>query len=124
MSIRVLRMALLLVCVFAVVASAATIDGKWVVQMQGRDGQTRETVYNFKADGDKLTGTVSGRGGDTPISDGKISGDEISFTVVRSFNGNEFKMNYRGKVSGDEIKLTTEGRGGRGPQEMTAKRAK
>ena len=43
--------------------------------------------------------------GDTPISEGKIKGDEISFVVVRNFNGNEMKMNDAGKVEGGELKM-------------------
>ena len=103
---------------------AADIDGKWVAQVPGRGGQTRETTFNFKAEGDKLTGTVSGRQGDTPISDGKISGDEISFTVSQSFGGNDIKLIYKGKVAGDEIKFTRTREGGdQPPQEFTAKKS-
>ena len=52
-----------------------------------------------------LDSFVSGRNGDTPIENGKIDGDRISFTVTRKFNDMEIKMNYTGKVSGDSIKL-------------------
>jgi hypothetical protein len=98
-----LLVAFLMTAIFAI---AADIDGKWVAQVPGRDGQTREQTYTFKADGEKLTGTVGGMRGDTPISDGKISGSDISFVVVRNFNGNEFRQEYKGKVSGNELKLT------------------
>jgi hypothetical protein len=114
--------------VFAMVtlAWAADLSGKWVAQVQGRGGQTRETTFNFKAEGSKLTGTVSGmRGGENPIADGKITGDEISFTVTSNFGGNDVKLVYKGKVSGDEIKFTRTREGGDQPgQEFTAKRAK
>ena len=106
-------------------AWAADIDGKWTAQVPGRGGQTREQTFTLKAEGDKLTGTASGMQGDNPISDGKISGDEISFTVKASFNGNEVKLLYKGKVSGDEIKMTRTVEGmDRPPVEFTAKRAK
>ena len=99
---------------------AADITGKWTGKFETPNG-TRETTYTFKADGDKLTGSVTGRGGETPIQDGKISGDEISFSVTRNFGGNEFKINYTGKVSGDTIKLKFKMRGN--DIEMTLKRA-
>jgi hypothetical protein len=106
-------------------AWAADVDGKWVAQVPGRGGQTREQTFTFKVEGDKLTGTVSGMQGDNPISDGKISGDEISFTVKISFNGNDVTLLYKGKISGDEIKMTRSRPGGDQPgQEFTAKKAK
>ena len=122
------RIAFLSVCfVFAALslAWAADVDGKGTAQVPGRGGQTRETTFTFKAEGEKLTGTVSGMQGDTPISDGKISGDEISFTLKLNFQGNEITFLYKGKLSGDEIKMTRTRQGGDQPgQEFTAKRAK
>ena len=108
--------------IFVLAIFAADINGKWKASFQTPDGQTRESTFTFKAEGDKLTGTTSGRGGETPIADGKISGDTISFSVVRNFNGNEMKFSYKGKVSGDEMKLNVEA--GERSFEMTAKKEK
>jgi hypothetical protein len=123
-----LRVAFLTVCFVlagVAVAFAADVNGKWVAQVPGRDGQTREMTINLKVEGDKLTGTVSGRGGDTPFTDGKITGDDISFTVTANFGGTEVKLLYKGKVAGDEIKFTRTRDGGDQPAvEFTAKRAK
>jgi hypothetical protein len=105
----------------AVAAFAADVNGKWVGQVPGRNGQTREVTFSLKADGASLTGTVSGRNGDNPISDGKIDGDNISFTQTLEFNGNSVKLIYKGKISGNEIKFTREREGGE-PAEFTAKR--
>jgi hypothetical protein len=108
----------------ATAALAADVSGKWTAETTRPDGQTYQTTFDFKVSGEELTGTVSGRRGDTPISEGKISGDDISFVVVRTFNEREVKMLYKGKVAGDEIKLTvTFGESDRS-FEMTAKRAK
>jgi hypothetical protein len=113
------------VLVAATLALASDVSGKWTAQVPGRGGQTREQTFNFKVEGNKLTGTVSGMQGDNPISDGKVSGDDISFTVVANFNGNEIKLLYKGKISGDEIKFTRTREGGSQPgQEFTAKRVK
>jgi len=107
----------------AVAVFAADVSGKWVAQVPGRGGQTREVTFNLKADGNNLTGTVSGRQGDVQISDGKIDGDNISFNQVMEFNGNSVKLIYKGKISGDEIKFTREREGGEGqPAAFTAKR--
>ncbi|MBI3697646.1 MAG: hypothetical protein HY238_22785 [Acidobacteria bacterium] len=104
-------------------ASAADVTGKWTAQVPGRGGETRETTFTFKADGMKLTGSMSGQQGEMPISDGKISGDDISFSVTANFGGNEVKLLFKGKVSGSEIKFTRTREGSDRTQEFTAKRA-
>jgi opacity protein-like surface antigen len=115
----------LLVAGLVSAAWAADVSGKWVAQVPGRDGSTREVTINLKADGGKLTGTISGRQADTPISDGKVSGDDISFTVVRNVQGTDMKFLYKGKVKGDEIAFTVNREGGDQPgQQFTAKKAK
>lgn len=99
----------------------ADVTGKWVAQVPGRGGETRETTFVFRQEGAKLTGTMSGRGGDIQIQDGKVDGDQISFTVTLNFGGNEMKFLYKGTVSGNEIKFTRTREGG-DPREFTAKR--
>jgi len=111
--------------VLAIAAFAADVTGKGTASVPGRDGQTREVTYNFKAEGSTLTGTTTGRGGqERPISDGKIDGDNISFKVKMEFQGNSVVMNYAGKVAGDEVKFTQTREGGGQSREFTAKRAK
>jgi hypothetical protein len=109
-------------------ALAADVSGKWVAQVPGRDGQTREQAFTFKQDGEKLTGNVSTPMGEQEISEGKVSGDDISFVVVMKMQDREMKQLYKGKVAGSEIKFTREmqggpGGGGRPPVEFTAKKA-
>jgi hypothetical protein len=113
-----------LLCFVAVAAFGADISGKWKSESPGRDGTPMTTNYTFNVEGEKLTGTVSGRQGDTAISDGKVAGDEISFIVVRNFRGEERKIQYKGKVSGDEIKLTITFGADMPPREVVAKRVK
>ena len=112
----------LLGCLLAVIALAADPSGKWTYETQGRNGPQTVTL-TLKASGDSLTGSVSGgRGGPVDISDGKVSGDDISFNVVREVQGNSFTTKYKGKVSGDSIELTIEGGRG-GPVTVTAKKS-
>jgi hypothetical protein len=110
-----------LAALLAVAAFAADVDGKWKATTN-MGGQSREITFDFKADGDKLTGTMTGPRGPVDISDGKVKGDDISFVVVRNFQGNEMKINYKGKVAGDEIKFNVEVAGRE--FETVAKRAK
>ena len=116
-----------LVMMAVTVVWAADVSGKWTAQIPGRQGNTQETTITLKVESGKLTGTVSGQQGETPIADGKISGDEITFTVSRERQGATIKQLFKGKVAGDEIKFTRSTEGGQGdrpPVEFTAKRAK
>ena len=54
------------------------ITGTWKSSFTNQNGQVRESVFKLKAEGEKLTGTVSGRNNDTAIEEGKIKGEEIS----------------------------------------------
>lgn len=102
---------------------AANVSGKWSAQVPGRNGETREQIFTLKADGEKLTGSIAGGQGDTPIADGKVAGDTVSFTMSREMNGNTIKWTYTGTVSGDEMKMKRAGGQGE-PREFVAKRAK
>jgi hypothetical protein len=112
---------LALLC-FSFVASAASVDGKWTAEVPGRGGTPATNTFNFKSSGSKVEGTVTTQRGDTPITDGKLDGDTLSFTTVLSFNGNDIKMVYKGMVKGDTIEFTREVEG-RGPTTFTAKKA-
>jgi hypothetical protein len=104
-------------------AVAADVAGKWQAQVPGRNG-TRETTFVLQTDGGKLTGTMSVEGQQpSPIADGKISGDTVSFTATAERGGNTVKYTFTGTVAGDEIRFKREGGPGQ-PREFTAKRAK
>ena len=114
---------LIVAAAFAAVASAADIGGTWkgTAEMQG---DAIERTFVFKVDGSKLTGeTTSQMMGTSAITDGRIDGDNISFTVAVKFQDNEMKLNYKGKVSGDTIKLSVEFPGGGPSIEWTLKKA-
>ena len=123
--------------------SKASGTWSWTQQRGGRAGgqggnanaTPRKTTLVLKADGEKLTGTLTqpmgGRGGGggggaaaapapVEISDGKVKGDEISFSVKREFNGNAFVTKYTGKVEGDKItgKMELPARNGGDPRSV------
>jgi hypothetical protein len=97
-------------------ALAADVDGKWIAEVPGRGGNTQIQTLTLKASGGKLTGSLeSARGGVSDISDGAIDGNDVSFKVVREFNGNQFTQQYKGSLSsGGDLTLTVSGGGGRG----------
>ena len=103
-------------------ALAADITGNWT-------GTTDQfsLKFTFKQDGEKLMGNVTGPQGDPlPITDGKVQGDKVSFTVKVDMGGNTMKITHEGTIKGDEISLTTkmEGGGDFGGGPMTLKRVK
>lgn len=99
-----------LVSVHAADAAKVDANGKWTWTMAGRNGgPERKSTLTLKVEGEKVTGKVSspGREGavmETDIADGKLSGDTITFSVTREWNGNKFVSKYNGKVSADAIK--------------------
>jgi len=126
---------ILLVVAFAAVA--ADVTGKWVAEVQGRNG-TNQMTFNLKADGSNLTGTVTGGmggrrggggGGGTPpameISNGKIDGSTVTFETKMEYNGNTRVTKYEGTLSGDDLKLkiTRDTQNGPMTTEATAKRS-
>lgn len=115
-----------LACVFGLFVAAsfaADITGKWTGDMPGRGGDATATTFTFKAEGDKLTGSMTGPQGDIAIKDGKVAGDQISFTTTLEFNGNSIKLLYKGTVAGESIKMTREREGSGQPREFTIKRS-
>jgi hypothetical protein len=116
---------LLSLMVFAVAACAADIAGTWKGAAEGPQGAIERT-FVFKVDGAKLTGeTTSEMLGKSVINDGKVDGDNLSFTITANLQGNELKLTYKGKVSGAEMKLTSEISGGGGdipPIQWTCKK--
>ena len=97
-------------------AYAADMGGKWKSMFEG-NGQSIEITYDFKVDGSKLTGTVTGPMGETAISEGKIDGNDFTFSMVRG----DFKISYKGKIAGEQLNITVQF--GENTFEMTAKRA-
>jgi hypothetical protein len=113
----------ILFALFALTASAADVTGTWKGSMETPNG-AMENTFVFKADGEKLTGTISmGQFGDSEISEGKLDGENLTFAVVRNFNGNEFKLAYKGKLKDNQIVLTVTIPGRDVTFDMTLKKA-
>jgi len=121
-SFRKLALAVLIIALGAVTALAADLNGKWKASVETPRG-TQEITFDFHVDGAALTGKVTTPRGESDIQDGKIDGDNLSFTQVVNFNGNEMKISYTGKVDGDNIKFTRTV-GDRPAVEFTANRDK
>ena len=118
-----------IVLLFITSAWAADVAGKWTAHIAAAQGQGDSdiTLVLKVADG-KLTGTINNSlvPGDVEIQDGKVTGDEVSFSLKRNIGGADMTVQWKGKISGDEIKFsrTTDGAAGGPATEITAKRAK
>ena len=113
---QMMKRILVRLAVFAICALAADISGNWKATAEGPNG-AMERTFTFKVDGNKVTGeTTSSMLGNSTITDGKIDGDTVTFTITAKLGDNEMKLNYKGKVSGSEIKFTSENASGEGGQ--------
>lgn len=87
----------------AVASAQEKPEGTWKWSTE-RNGQKRETTLKLKLEGDKLTGTISGRENtESPIEEASFKDGEIKFAVTRERNGQKFTSKYSGKISGDTI---------------------
>lgn len=88
----------------------ANPTGTYIWTMPARNGGSdRTNTLVLMVDGDKLTGNLAspGRGGQTTttdISDGKITGADVSFCVVHTFNDNTVTNKYSGTLTDGVIK--------------------
>jgi hypothetical protein len=92
---------------------AAEISGHWT----GKVNDQFDVAYDFKADGNKLTGTTKGPDGAViEIKDGVIKGDSISFSISIMDNN----VPIKGLVTGDVMNLSMSFNGN--PMAFTLKR--
>jgi hypothetical protein len=103
-SLRSLAVALGAVCFLTVAAFAGDPTGNWTWTGPSRNGGAGRPVKASLAlkDG-ALTGSISGRQGETPIADATFKDDMIAFSVTRNMGGNDITMKYSGKLDGDTI---------------------
>ena len=111
---------LILAALLAASAFAADVDGKWSGNMTTPGGDVA-VGFTFKADGATLTGTTTGPDGmDVKITDGKLDGNNIAFTVNLDFGGMPLMLNYKGVLSNGQIKFSIDVFGM--PLELTVKK--
>jgi len=80
--------------------AADQFSGRWQAAMAG-EGQAFSFIFEFKANGEVLTGTVGIASQDRTfeIKEGKIKGNTVSFVGFGIWNGT---------LNGDELSLTRE----------------
>jgi cytochrome P450 len=85
----------------AAAAAPVPVEGKWNVTVKGPTG-AEATVLVLERSGDSLTGTQSGKGSTTPISDVKVEGNTIRWTnhVTKPM---KIKVEFNGTISGNQM---------------------
>ena len=94
------------------VLCGADVSGIWVGQIPARNGELQEIAFQFIQKGQTVTGKLYGDYGSTHISEGKITGDQISFVVVAQEQAgnqiNSTRLRFTGCIQNGEIDLTRE----------------
>lgn len=68
-------------CAFFFAAFLANLEGKWTGNITTPDGSNFPVSYNFKVDGATLTGSAESSQGAATIDNGKVAGNDFSFSV-------------------------------------------
>ena len=92
-------------CALAGVAAESDPSGAWKLETSygGRGG--RISILKIQYVSDQLVGEIlSSQGGRTKIENPQFSGNQLSFDVVREWDGREFISRYVGTIAGDRIK--------------------
>lgn len=100
----VLRLLLLLPFIAAVPrAQASDVSGTWKGAFDFQGNSVPVTLH-LKEDGTKITGTVEGLPtSPVDIHDGTVDGDTVSFWVNTDYEGQTYKLVYKGKLAADAI---------------------
>jgi hypothetical protein len=110
-----------LVMLFSATAFTAGAAGVWELTYTTSTGQTRQATLTLQVEGDKVSGSLEGSLGSAKIEEGQVSGDDISFTLVRQGSSDLITVTYTGKIEGGTMKLKMQYRD-REPIEITGKR--
>jgi len=95
------------VLLFSAICSAADLTGNWVVSSPMAGGVSRNTYFNVKQDGSKISGTIRVTQFVYKISES--TGGPEGFTIVGTMmdGHSERKVTYEGKLAGDELRIGT-----------------
>ena len=95
----------------AAVAAAAggPATGTWKWSVQGPGGNDVTMTLKLKQDGEKLTGTITGFGGnESEIQDGTIKDGNVTFKVIRDFAGTKSTTTYTATLADGSLKGKSE----------------
>lgn len=80
-------------------APPPNVAGKWTLSLEMSQG-TATPALELKQDGEKITGTYTGRYGAFPVT-GALKAREIQFGFTMSADGTDVRMTFKGEVAAD-----------------------
>jgi hypothetical protein len=94
--------------VAAVSLSAQSVMGTWSGEVELPDGRRLPFGAHLTVDGDTVTGTLEGLGGETDpvIQNGLLDGNTVTFSAVRQIQGEPVTFHYTGELAGARMKFT------------------
>ena len=123
-------LSLLLLCAASQLASAdaksaqdnakPNVTGAWLFQVATPNGIGSPT-FNFKQEGEKLTGQYKGAFGEAPVT-GTVKDNKIEFTLKVEVQGQTLTLTYTGTIEKDGTMKGTVAMGDVGSGTWTGKR--
>jgi hypothetical protein len=87
------------VCLLISFVTIGNLNGKWSGILKTDEGREYHLLYNFKIEGDQLTGTANTPNGEMPINNGIVKGDDFTFNVKIG----KMEIDHIGKFYGDSV---------------------
>ena len=99
------------------------LTGNWAVRNPNADGTSRNTYFNLKQEGGRITGSIRVTQFYYLITES--TGDAAGFTIIATMKDGKTdrRVQYEGKLVGDELQLTTRRRPADNPTALVAHRA-
>lgn len=102
-------------------AQEVNVTGDWDLTTQSPRGGERTQTIHIEQNGENITVTMQGRGGEEITAEGTVKGNKIEWSVTRNTPRGEFTITYTGTVEGDTMSGEAQ-MGDFGTREWTAKK--
>ncbi len=103
-------------------AAAEDLTGRWVATETTANGQKRETTVALIIEGASLKGYVANPRSTMLIVEGRVDGDNVSFTILREASGVDKRVDCTAQLTSDGLKVTIPNDKNRPATVLTAKR--
>ncbi len=86
----------------APVGSSVNAAGSWILTINSPSG-TMNAPLTLQVDRENVTGEMGTPSGNVAVSNGKLVGNELSFTYQINFQNQQLSVNAKGKIEGNSI---------------------